>query len=78
LHFPVGDVVRNVNTFLQSVKVVTNTAGKVKEEQDPNKPRKFVLKFDAFSAYGFEVENPITKVILSSTQGPGISLSDVL
>jgi len=64
LNFPPNDLIKNVNSFLQSVRVATNTAGKsgaAGGEVDPNKP-----------------QNPITKVILSSTQGPGISLSDVV
>jgi len=70
LTFPPNDVITNINTFLHSVRVATNTAGRSGGlggpgggggEVDPNKP-----------------QNPITKVILSSTQGPGISLSDVV
>lgn len=61
LNFPVEDVIKNVRHFLLSVKKVTGTE-KDATTKGPKGETKTVV--------------PITKVVLSSTQGPGIQLSD--
>jgi large subunit ribosomal protein L1 len=62
LHFPVEDVVKNVRHFVTVVKRATGNQ-KDPEEQKAGKATKPVTA--------------ITKVILSSRQGPGIQISDV-
>jgi large subunit ribosomal protein L1 len=61
LNFPPEDVIKNVRHFLTAVKKVTGS-----EKEAASK--------------GAKAENkpviPIIKVMLSSTQGPGIQLSD--
>ncbi|KAI0081132.1 ribosomal protein L1 [Panus rudis PR-1116 ss-1] len=62
LHYPIEDVVKNVRYFLNVVKRATGV------EKDPKEK----TKKDA----GSKPVNAITKVILSSRQGPGIQISD--
>lgn len=81
------DVTKNVRHFLKVVKQATGNernieAEKTNQKSGPNTvPGK--LNFDVFheidssvlTCFAFSV-NAITKVILSSRQGPGISLND--
>ncbi|EKM83998.1 hypothetical protein AGABI1DRAFT_81729 [Agaricus bisporus var. burnettii JB137-S8] len=62
LHFPVEDVVQNIRHFLASVKKVTgNTRDAEARRMKGSGPRPVTT---------------ISKVMLSSTQGPGIRISD--
>ncbi|KAF5352673.1 hypothetical protein D9756_005835 [Leucocoprinus leucothites] len=63
LYFPVNDVIQNVRHFLASVKKVT---GNTKDGADSRKLR----------SSGPRPVTTISKVMLSSTQGPGIRISD--
>jgi large subunit ribosomal protein L1 len=62
MHFPVEDVVKNIRHFLSSVKRVT---GNAKEEE--NRKSK---------SSGAKPVTVISKVMLSSRQGPGVRISD--
>ncbi|KAF8624209.1 hypothetical protein AX15_005975 [Amanita polypyramis BW_CC] len=62
LHFPVDDVVKNIRYFLSSVKRVT---GNSKDEENRRAKNS-----------GAKPVTAITKVMLSSNQGPGIRISD--
>jgi len=61
LSFPVEDVVKNVRYFVGSVKKATGNQ---------------VDKDASSKGKGSKPANAITRVILSSTQGPGIQISD--
>jgi len=61
LFFPVEDVVKNVRHFLGSVKRAT---GNEKDTESEKKSK------------GPKTVNPITRVILTSTQGPAIQIRD--
>jgi len=63
MHFPVDDVVKNVRHFMSSVKRVT---GNTKEAEDSRRSKNS----------GAKPVTVINKVMLSSTQGPGIRISD--
>ncbi|KAJ3571558.1 hypothetical protein NP233_g3677 [Leucocoprinus birnbaumii] len=63
LHFPVDDVIQNVRHFLASVKKVT---GNTLDRAESRKLR----------GSGPRPVTTISKVMLSSTQGPGIRISD--
>ncbi|KAG6813992.1 hypothetical protein H0H92_004485 [Tricholoma furcatifolium] len=63
MHFPVDDMVKNIRHFMASVKKVT---GNTKEAEDSRK-----LKNS-----GSKPVTNITKVLLSSRQGPGIQIID--
>ncbi|KAF4611951.1 hypothetical protein D9613_004166 [Agrocybe pediades] len=65
MDFPMEDVVTNFRQFLSSVKRATGNS----KEQDAGDRK---LK----SAGGARPVTPITKVLLSSTRGPGIRISD--
>ncbi|KAH8119962.1 ribosomal protein L1 [Phellopilus nigrolimitatus] len=60
MSFPVEDVIRNVRHFLSVVKAAT---GNTVDKSDQSKS-------------GPKPVNAITRVVLSSTQGPGIQVSD--
>lgn len=62
MHFPVEDVVRNIRYFLSSVKKVT---GNSKDDDRKSKTQG-----------GAKPVATISRVMLSSRQGPGIRLSD--
>ncbi|PAV22135.1 ribosomal L1 [Pyrrhoderma noxium] len=62
IHFPPEDVIRNARHFLGVVKVATGNSSTVNERQSKGGPKPV---------------NAITRVILSSTQGPGIQISDI-
>lgn len=82
MHFPVEDVVRNIRYFLSSVKKVTGNSkddDRKSKTQGGAKPGmslclsvQTVLKFISPT---FSVAT-ISRVMLSSRQGPGIRLSD--
>ncbi|OBZ68574.1 50S ribosomal protein L1 [Grifola frondosa] len=63
MHFPVADVVKNVRYFLTVVKRATGN------QRDPDAP---VEKKET----GPKPVTAITRVLLSSRQGPGIQISD--
>lgn len=63
MHFPVPDVARNIKQFLDSVKSATGNVS-VPGARDAR-------------GKGGKPSNAITRILLSSTQGPGIQLSDV-
>jgi len=63
MHFPVEDVVKNIRHFLSSVKRVT---GNTKDGQDSR----------GLKNSGAKPVTVISKVMLSSRQGPGIRISD--
>ncbi|KIL71606.1 hypothetical protein M378DRAFT_155201 [Amanita muscaria Koide BX008] len=62
MHFPIDDVLRNIRHFLSSVKRAT---GNTKEEESRRTKN-----------VGAKPVTAITKVMLSSCQGPGIRISD--
>ncbi|KAI0783357.1 ribosomal protein L1-like protein [Abortiporus biennis] len=61
LEYPVEDVVKNIRYFLRTVKIATGN------QRDPT---------DTGRKKDNQPVNPITKVILSSRQGPGIQIAD--
>ncbi|KAF8899157.1 50S ribosomal protein L1 [Infundibulicybe gibba] len=61
--FPVEDVIKNIRHFMTSVKKVTGNS----KDMDDNRKSK---------SPGAKPVTPITKVMLSSRQGPGIHISD--
>ncbi|KXN88914.1 50S ribosomal protein L1, partial [Leucoagaricus sp. SymC.cos] len=63
LHFPIKDVVQNIRYLLAAVKKVT---GNTKDGGDSRKAK----------SSGPRPVTTISKVMLSSTQGPGIRISD--
>ncbi|KAL5495029.1 hypothetical protein ACEPAI_491 [Sanghuangporus weigelae] len=63
MHFPAEDVVRNVHHFLNIVKIATGNAADKSDRQPKSGPKPGQV-------------NPIKRVVLSSTQGPGIQISD--
>ncbi|PFH52317.1 hypothetical protein AMATHDRAFT_74365 [Amanita thiersii Skay4041] len=63
MHFPVEDVIKNVRYFLSSVKRATGNA----KEDDTKKAKSTSTK----------PVTTISKVMLSSCQGPGIRISDI-
>ncbi|KAL5519194.1 hypothetical protein ACEPAH_877 [Sanghuangporus vaninii] len=63
MNFPVEDVVRNVRHFLNIVKITTGNAADKSDRQAKSGPKPGRV-------------NPIKRVVLSSTQGPGIQISD--
>jgi len=62
MHFPIEDVIKNFRYFLSSVKRAT---GNTKDEESRRA-----------KSVGARPVTAITKVMLSSTQGPGIRISD--
>lgn len=80
MHFPVDDVMKNIRHFMSSVKRVT---GNTKEAEDSRrsknsgaKPGKSTSKFVTLLYVNHYPVTVINKVMLSSTQGPGIRISD--
>ncbi|KAH9949374.1 ribosomal protein L1 [Amylocystis lapponica] len=63
LHFPIEDVVKNVRYFLLLVKRATGNARDPEAEANTKDTSKKTV-------------TPITRVVLSSPQGPGITISD--
>ncbi|KAH7886181.1 ribosomal protein L1 [Phlebopus sp. FC_14] len=71
MHFPIEDVVKNVKAFILNVKratgnikdAVTEAEAKAQRGKSKNKSIKPV--------------NPITRILLSSTQAPGIQIKDL-
>ncbi|KAI5124138.1 hypothetical protein M0805_000949 [Coniferiporia weirii] len=62
MNFPAEDVIRNARHFLSVVKAATGNSADRNVRQSKGGPKPV---------------NAITRVILSSTQGPGIQISDV-
>ncbi len=79
MHFPVDDVVRNIRHFMASVKRVTGNAKDEESRRAKNagaKPGKKLHDRLQFNAQ-LRVVTTISKVILSSGQGPGIRIADI-
>ncbi len=77
LHFPVDDVVKNVRHFMTSVKRVTGNQ-RDKEDKKTAKPGKYFTHptLQIYLSLLSLLVTSISKVMLSSGQGPGIQISD--
>jgi large subunit ribosomal protein L1 len=81
MHFPVEDVVKNVRYFMSSVKRVTGNSKEAEEGRKSKnsgaKPGESTLhsKGGLLHANNCAV-TVISKVMLSSRQGPGVRISD--
>lgn len=81
MNFPIEDVIRNARHFLTTVKKATgNLADKdVRQSKGGPKPGLYILilSLNIVSFTLVFLVNSITRVVLSSTQGPGIQISDI-
>lgn len=75
MDFPVDDVLRNIRYFLGVVKKATGNA-RDSDSKTENKPGVYQQFYLQRSTDNLFPANAITKVILSSRQGPGIQIAD--
>jgi len=78
MNYSVDDVIKNVRYFLQVIKKATGNQRTAdgKRPKEDTKPGKFSGISPCRTVNKMCAVNAITKVILSSRQGPGIQLSD--
>ena len=74
MDFPVEDVLKNIRYFMGVVKRATNN---IKTGKDSDKPGQSSIQLPPrVWALTMLTVNQITKVVLSSRQGPGIQVYD--
>lgn len=79
MHFPVSDVVKNFRYFLNVVKEATGNLA-IEEDRSSKgankKPRAYITLLSSYARLTIHTATAITRVILSSRQGPGIEIKD--
>lgn len=71
IHFPVEDVVKNVKLFVANVKRATGNLKDGEGEADAK------VEKGKSKSKSIKPVNAITRILLSSTQGPGILIRDL-
>ena len=75
MHWPIEDVVTNVRHILTLVKRATGNIEDPKEK-DKDIAGTSLSPRRQFQSLIFVEVNPITRVVLASRQGPGITIAD--
>lgn len=80
MNFPIEDVIRNARHFLTTVKKATGNLADKDVRQSKGGPKPGLYTYTESDIVSFTLVfsvNSITRVVLSSTQGPGIQISDI-